>query len=213
VSYIDKALLKDFSLLGKHTITYDTKYSYLICSSKSTQKISRPFTEMMQRRIEYRKKLLEYLNSGGDENDDAKAKADRRERRYRRYIQHGIGTEHIAPLQQLSINHILALIPNKLKKNFKEFLQSLLSEVQQEFIVGVKIAVVEYVLHDAKQSKLDTSNGLNSSQRAEQSIAARARKQKTQKTQLYIRRNLHIINKCVAQVLDLWHKSFRYDKK
>lgn len=165
---------------------------------------------MMQRRIEYRKKLLEYLDGGGTSNEDSKIKLERRERRYRRYIQHGIGTEHIAPLQQTSINHILALIPNRLKKNFKELLQSLLSEAQQEFIVGVKIAVVEYVLHDAVPSKLDTTtNGLNSIQRTEQAVAARARKQKTQKTQIYIRRNLHTINKCIAQILDLWHKSFR----
>lgn len=66
---------------------------------------------MMQQRVEYRKKLLAYLNDGAQEGEDPKVGQERRARRYRRYVQHGIGTEHIAPLQQSFINCILNLIP------------------------------------------------------------------------------------------------------
>jgi len=69
---------------------------------------------MMQQKIEYRKKLLAYLNDGAKEGEDEKTTLDRKSRRYRRYVQHGIGTEHIAPLQQSFINCILNLIPFRL---------------------------------------------------------------------------------------------------
>lgn len=99
-----------------------------------------------------------------------------------------------------------------MKKNFKEPLQTLLVEVQKEFIQEVKVSVVEYVLHheDAPQQKgVDSRPRLDSVERTRQALADKKRKETIARTRLYAKKNLHTVNKCIMQVLDLWHKSYR----
>ncbi|XP_065348136.1 dynein axonemal heavy chain 7-like [Cloeon dipterum] len=99
----------------------------------------------------------------------------------------------------------------RLKKNFKDELQTLLSEVQKEFIQEVKVSVVEYVLHhddSAPLKGLDARPRLNSVERTRQAIADKKRKETMGRTRVYIRKNLHTVNHCILLVLDIWHKCF-----
>jgi hypothetical protein len=108
------------------------------------QKISRPYTEMMQQRVEYRKKLLAYLNDGAQEGEDPKVGQERRARRYRRYVQHGIGTEHIAPLQQSFINCILNLIPFRFLYTLYSYLEILFA---RHHFLSLYVLSIKYIFY------------------------------------------------------------------
>ena len=41
--------------------------------------------------------------------------------RYYYYIHNGIDTEHVAPMEDLWLDHVLALVPNRCFLNFKIF--------------------------------------------------------------------------------------------
>ncbi|XP_049773091.1 dynein axonemal heavy chain 7 [Schistocerca cancellata] len=164
---------------------------------------------MRKEREEFRKKLVNLIlkKEGGDTSYDDSLSAEEKEvLRYYYYIHHGIDTVHVPPLENEWIRNIQTRIPNKLKK-WGSLIEDTTAEVKEDFILNMKKAVVDFVLQDPTEgnNKMKEFDSPHRQELKEMSKTWHAAHQDA-KSKIY--KNLHAINPCLSQILDLWHKSF-----
>ncbi|CAG2064431.1 unnamed protein product [Timema podura] len=178
-----------------------------ICIFKA---LSKSYTALRKQREEFRKKLVTLILRKDDESSSSSEIPSCEEReilRYYYYIHHGIDTVHVAPLEQAWLEHIHSLIPNKLKL-WTKLVTKLTDEIKEEFMLSVKKAIVDFVLQDPSQSD-NRIKEYDSEFRRELKEMSTTWKLTFDNARLKMRRNLYTINPCLAQVLDLWHRSFK----
>lgn len=66
---------------------------------------------------------------------------------FQHYIQTGVDTLHVAPLEDSSLEKILSFVPEKYKTNFPQLTKILIAQVQEEFRCAIKKSIIEFSLN------------------------------------------------------------------
>jgi dynein heavy chain len=129
--------------------------------------------------------------------------------RYYYYIHNGIDTEHVAPLENARIMSVMSLLAERLRNNYPQHLVDLTDEVREDYMLSVKKAIVDFVLRDSKEADAERANVKVPEYRAELDVVPRPWHYSFVRSRQEIAKNLHLINPCIAQLLKLWHVSFK----
>nr|XP_018913968.1 PREDICTED: dynein heavy chain 7, axonemal-like isoform X4 [Bemisia tabaci] len=166
------------------------------------------YIELKEEREKFRKQIIKVIVSRDTEYNDETIIPSSDEIqlvRYNYYIQHGIDTVHVAPIEQHWISHILDLVPISLKKKHVKEVNAIFLEVKEDFQVAIKKGIVDFVLDDFKFMMQDSISKNDGKQL--ESFNKSARIEFDQAKQV-ISKNLFISNPVMVYLHQLWHKQF-----
>ncbi|XP_069991792.1 dynein axonemal heavy chain 7-like [Penaeus vannamei] len=152
------------------------------------------YLEMLENRQEFRRTLVKLLKT-----EDTKTKAGRAklERRYHYFITRGLSMT-TSPLQRSWVTQILNLVPKHLR-NQAGSCQQLLQQLQRAYEHNMRKVAVDFVLDSGKpRPRPKTSDGEEGRVGLESWVPARNA----------IRKNLHLLNPCMLQTLELWYREY-----
>lgn len=82
------------------------------------------------------------------------------------------------------------------------------NEVREDFMLAMKKAIVDFVLRDPSFEET-VSSEVSTPLRIELVQMSTNWKTNIQQAKLKLERNLHVVNPCLASLLDLWYSNFR----
>ncbi|XP_072334730.1 dynein axonemal heavy chain 7 [Scyliorhinus torazame] len=126
--------------------------------------------------------------------------------RYYYYINHGIDTEHVAPMEDSWLEEVLSLVPFRLK-TYTGIIETLSDEMKEDYLLSVKKAIVDFVLRDPRE-KEEVKKELPV-HRAELEIVPKPWNKSFLTARNLIKANLNAMNPTMLAVLDLWQCSFQ----
>ncbi|XDB47728.1 hypothetical protein ABFV05_001344 [Capra hircus] len=128
--------------------------------------------------------------------------------RYYYYIHHGIDTDHVAPMEDSWLEHVLNLVPQHLKVLTNSIL-ALSDEMREDYLLSVKKSIVDFVLKDPREKEDDRKVEELPPHRAEMEILPKPWRKSFLAASSYIRDHLNAMNPTMLSVLDLWHSTFK----
>ncbi|PZC81208.1 hypothetical protein B5X24_HaOG213309 [Helicoverpa armigera] len=173
--------------------------------------VMQSFTAMRKAREEFRLKLVNLIcqiDTEDDQDDTPLAMPSGEEQnvlRYYYYLRYGIDTIHVAPLDNKIILRVHNLISPKLKK-WKDTLFTCTDEMREDFMMSMKKAIVDFVLKDpnTEESLEEEDTPL----KQEMEMKDDAWRNRYVVAHKHLTKNLHSVNPCIAQVLQIWWKQF-----
>ncbi|XP_068620866.1 dynein axonemal heavy chain 7 [Battus philenor] len=184
-----------------------SKFQSNKAAPRKKSSVMQSFTAMRKAREEFRAKLMKLIcqSAPGEDEDSIPSGDEKNMLRYYYYIRYGIDTIHVAPLDNKIILRVLALIPLKLKM-WKETLYTSTDEMREDFMMSMKKAIVDFVLKDpSTEESLQEEETPLMQELAKKDDAWRNRYVVAKN---YVTKNLHTVNPCIAQVLQIWWKQF-----
>ncbi|GBP05923.1 Dynein heavy chain 7, axonemal [Eumeta japonica] len=177
-------------------------------ASVKKSNVMHSYTAMRKAREEFRVKLMSLIcqeNEGGDQ--DIPSGEEKNMMRYYYYLNYGVDTVHVAPLDNKMILKVHNLIPVKLKK-WRDILLTCTDDMREDFMMSMKKAIVDFVLKDPNtEEAVDEEETPLKAELAKKDDAWRYRYIVAKK---FLGKNLHSANPCIAQVLQIWCKQFLY---
>ncbi|XP_026726846.1 dynein heavy chain 7, axonemal [Trichoplusia ni] len=176
---------------------------------RRTSSVMQNFTAMRKAREEFRLKLVKLICQPEPEDSPNLGALPTGEEqnmlRYYYYLRYGIDTIHVAPLDNKIILRVHHLISPKLKK-WKETLFTCTDEMREDFMMSMKKAIVDFVLKDPNtEESLEVDDTPLKQELAMKDDTWRNRYALAHK---HLTKNLHSVNPCIAQVLQIWWKQF-----
>ncbi|XP_044750345.1 dynein axonemal heavy chain 7-like [Coccinella septempunctata] len=166
---------------------------------------------MRRQREEFRKRLVDIIvgRKSPDEVIDPNeipSPAEKDILRYYYYVQCGVDTIHVSPLDDSVLQRVLSLVPKKLTK-WKSTLDVCVEEMKESFMLTVKKAVVDFVLQDATFTSAQTEISSHIIELRDISTNWRLSYNKAKKK---LESTLWVVNPCLAALTDLWFHHFRW---
>ncbi|XP_013208919.1 dynein heavy chain 7, axonemal [Microtus ochrogaster] len=128
--------------------------------------------------------------------------------RYYYYIHHGIDTDHVAPMEDSWLEHVLDLVPQHLRV-LTNSITVLSDEMREDYLLSVKKSIVDFVLKDPREKDDDTKTTEVPPHRAEMEVLPKPWRRSFLSACGYIRDHLNAMNPTMLAVLDLWHSTFK----
>ncbi|KAG7155405.1 Dynein heavy chain 7 axonemal-like 2, partial [Homarus americanus] len=153
------------------------------------------YLEMLENRQEFRRTLVKLLKTDECQTKSCRAQL---ERRYHYFITRGLSMRS-SPFQRSWVSAILSLVPKHLR-NQMGTCQSLIQQLQRDYEHNMRKVAVDFVLHSGKPRPRPQLPGeVTSSRLALESWGP---------SKNYIRKNLHLLNPCMLQALELWYREY-----
>lgn len=174
----------------------------------STQPTSLPATH--KRREDFRHALVRMIMQYPDEeSEESGDTSEKNVLRYLYYIQRGIDTEHVAPLEDSWLDHVMELLDNKLKTStvLSESLEKLRDEMRDDYMLGVKKSIVDFVLKDPHAMDKDPVP-IKPPHRQELDVVPKPWNKATAQAYELVSANLFTTNPILAQILNNWYKDY-----
>lgn len=102
---------------------------------------------------------------------------------------------------------MLALVPRRLMV-WEETLAKSIEDVKEDFMTAVKKAIIDFVLQD--NSFVKSLSGGESEFKKELKEIGNSFRPIYVAGKLQMERHLHVINPCLAALLDVWYVKYRY---
>uniref|UniRef100_A0A1I8HSD8 Dynein axonemal heavy chain 7 n=1 Tax=Macrostomum lignano TaxID=282301 RepID=A0A1I8HSD8_9PLAT len=131
--------------------------------------------------------------------------------RYYYYIHHGIDTRHVAPMEPAWMTNIMGFVGDAGRgiPAYQELLADLQEEVRDDYLTGVKQAIVDFVL---REPGAKSDEALLESAGAEQTApellrtSPRPGARDFQINRRFIEDRLYCTSACLGQVIEVWHR-------
>ncbi|XP_073489206.1 dynein axonemal heavy chain 7 isoform X1 [Aquarana catesbeiana] len=182
-------------------------------SSRLSQNTQNSYSNPKKHREDFRRSLVDIIKKDAfsdfqvDQTTSALTSAlDKDLLKYNYYISHGIDTEHVAPMEESWLEHVLSLVPKPLKV-YTDSIDLLSDEMKEDYLLSVKKAIVDFVLKDPRE-KNEKKQVILEPHRAELEVVPKPWKKSFLANYNFIKENLNAVNPAMAAVLDLWHSSF-----
>eukprot|EP00118_Oscarella_pearsei_P018868 m.196512 g.196512 ORF g.196512 m.196512 type:complete len:4008 (+) comp39530_c1_seq1:67-12090(+) len=127
--------------------------------------------------------------------------------RYYYYIHNGIDTEHVAPMEDSWLDHVLVNVPKYLQENHQECIEHLSDEMREDYILSVKKAIVDFVLKDPREKKDDSFDKLPA-HRKELAVVPKPWNRSFVSARSAMEHILFVTNPTHLALLDHWHKKY-----
>nr|CAH7763979.1 unnamed protein product [Callosobruchus chinensis] len=191
-------------------ISHDSPLLFVFYIADALKDKLKSYTELRKHREDFRNRLIRLITETegaglGEQKEMIPNSEEREILRYYYYVKYGVDTVHVAPLDEEVLTRVLALVPRMLLM-WEKTLARTVQELKNDFMMAVKKAIIDFVLQEPYF--MMSSGEVENSFKKELKHIGTSFRASFATAKKKIDRNLHIVNPCLAALLDIWHSSY-----